>query len=497
MTDDDINSSERQNNDTDSVQNVMNFNQEVLSGTTAQIVRTLIGIIGIIVFAVVLGPTSFGGATLILTIVTITEQPIFGWATACKQRIASDRLSDGAAIVILFVGTILWTVFVAVCALIFAPTIRMLTGLQWGWVFFPLLLLTTVLLAALRVIIEGKGLLGAATWYEAAVAITTTPLQVVLVLMGYGAYGMLGGLVIGAGVLIPFATKTFGLEFDQPTKNDVHSVLEFAQWSILQTLLGRLYSRLDILLLGFIIGPTPVGWYEVAWKVALPSGIISQVASDGLMTDVAVKSTSGKEVVNKFTSRIRQTLDVGCFLAIPAFFGSLVIGKPLLIEAFGPAYRSAAPFLIGLTLFQVIFSQTLPLMQTLNGIDKIRLTVPITAITLVINASVGFTLIPTIGPIGVVVASIIAQLVQYILSLVILARLVGTFSPVTRLHIIEVIAGLTMATAIYTIPIEFEGIPLVASLIMLGIVIYFSVILALSERSRRFAREQIVRQYLT
>jgi O-antigen/teichoic acid export membrane protein len=303
---------------------------------------------------------------------------------------------------------------------------------------------------------------------------------------------MLGGLVVGAGLLIPFAARTFGWKVDQPTKDEIHSVWEFARWSIPQSLLGRVYSRLDILLLGFILGPTPVGWYEVAWKVVLPSGIISQVASDGLMTSVAVEGTGGKEINEKFTNRIRQTLDAGSFLAIPAFFGSLVIGKPLLTEVFGVAYESATPFLVGLAVFQVIVTQTTPLIQTLNGIDKVRVTVPITAVTLAINALLGFALITTIGPVGVVVATIIAQVVQYILSLVALMRTVGTFLPITRLHIVEIIAGLSMAIVLYLIPVQIEGNIIVASSVVLGSFIYFSIILSLSKRSRNFVQRQIV-----
>ncbi|WP_276258065.1 lipopolysaccharide biosynthesis protein [Haloglomus litoreum] len=467
----------------------MDFDREVVSGTAAQLIRVVIGLLGVVVFAVVLGPASFGGATLVLTIVAILEQPVFGWAMACKQRLAAQSISGGAALVMLTGGTLAWTGIVLGATVLFSPTIMRFTGLQWGWLFVPLLLLTTVLLAALRVLIEGKGRIGAATWYETAAAITTTPLQVCLVLVGYGAYGMLGGLTVGAGILVPVAVRTFGWKVERPTRTDFQSVWEYARWGIAQSLLGRVFARLDVLLLGFLLGPLSVGWYEVAWKVVLPAGIISQVAGGSLMTSVASATGGCGRVTDEKIAEIRRTLGLGAFLAIPVVFGALVVGESLLIAVFGAAYRDATPLLIGLAGFQVLVTQTTPLLQTLNGVNRIRITVPITAITLIINAVLGLLLVPEVGAVGVVIATLVAQLIQYLLSLAAVMESIGRFVPITRLLTVETIAGAGMAGLLANIPGPANTLPVVIGYIVLGGASYFVLVLALSPEARTFLQK--------
>jgi len=58
---------------------------DALGATAAKIVMALAGFVGTIVFARVLGPSTYGGVGLIVTLAGIVDKPIEGWGIAGKS----------------------------------------------------------------------------------------------------------------------------------------------------------------------------------------------------------------------------------------------------------------------------------------------------------------------------------------------------------------------------------------------------------------------------
>jgi len=63
----------------------LNLGRETLGATAAKIVMALAGFVGTIVFARVLGPSTYGGVGLIVTLAGIVDKPIEGWGSRRKK----------------------------------------------------------------------------------------------------------------------------------------------------------------------------------------------------------------------------------------------------------------------------------------------------------------------------------------------------------------------------------------------------------------------------
>ncbi len=461
----------------------MNLRREVLSGTIAQVLRFVIGFVGTVVMAIILGPESFGGVALVVTLVYFLDQPIEGWAIAAKQRIASGAQSPEIAFGGFLLATTVWLVVIGIGVAMTAGQIQSFTGLEIGPPFVLLVAVTTSVLAGLRSLLAGRGQVGAANWYQTATALTTTPLQVGLVVIGYGALGMLGGLVAGTGVLLPFAVRRVTPRLSHPTRAELLSQWRYARKVIIQIVFGRVYARVDLFLLGTLLSPSSVGHYQVAWKLVLPTAVVTGVAAGGLMTRVASNTGRGESPVDE----IEGVLSFASVLAIPAFFGTAVLGRPLLIALFGPAYAPAATLLVGLAAFRVLSTQSVPLVQTLNGLDAVGQTIPIKALGLVINVILGVVLVDRYGAIGVVVATILAQMLVYALLVNAVRSELGAFSPVTLPFVAQLVAGTSMAVGLLALPLDLEGPWTVAVAVGLGAVGYGAILLGLSAGTRQIA----------
>jgi hypothetical protein len=109
-------------------------------------------------------------------------------------------------------------------------------------------------------------------------------------------------------------------------------------------------------------------------------------------------------------------------------------------------------------------------------------------VPLAINALLALVLVSDIGAIGIVIATLVAQLIQYLLSLGAVIQSVGRFVPVTRLLIVECIAGVGMARLLMSVPGSVDTLPVVVSHVSLGGSSYLALILALSSEPRTFLR---------
>jgi len=459
----------------------MDLRQEVFSGSIAQVLRFVIGLVGTIVLAIVLGPNSFGGVALVLTLVYFLDQPIEGWSVAAKQRIAEGSQSPRAALGGFLLATTAWLVVLGGGVLVAADPIRSFTGLAIGPPFVLLVTVTTSVLAGLRSLMAGRGQVGAAAWYQTAAALTTTPLQVGLVVLSYGAFGMLGGLVAGTAVLMPFAARRVAARPSLPTWHELDSQWQYARKAVLQLTFGRIYDRVDLLLLGLLLTPTAAGHYEVAWKLVLPTSVVTGVAAGGLMTQVANRGDGDQDPTND----IEGVLSVASVLAVPAVFGAAVLGRPLLVVLFGTQYAPAAPLLVGLAAYQVVSTQSTPLVQTLNGLDRVELTIPITALGLAVNVVLGVALIDKFGASGVVIATVVAQVLVHLLLIVAVRSEVGPVLPITRPFLAQLLAGAAMALLLGSLPLDFDGPLSVALGIGIGGGSYCTALFGLSARTRR------------
>lgn len=387
----------------------MDLGLEVGKGFIAKVIQSAFGFVGIIIFARVLGPTSFGGFYLLLSLVELSKRPVQGIGSAVNKRFAEAHapLKELVGTLLFFIGVALLLATIGVFAL--SGPVVSYTGVKNAPLLFVLLFASVATFPVFQSLLTARGQLGLETWIDTLRSVVTFVGQLLFVLSGLGAAGMAYGLSVGTILMFPLTHYYLRTLPSVPTWKTIRSVWAFAQYSIPSKIVGKAYDRFDILLLGFLATPAAAGQYEVAYKLTVPATFIAGLASSGLMAKVSNLESVGENVAQDITN----TLAFASLFAIPLFFGSLAIPRATIVTVFGGEYRSAASLLIGLTLFRVIRTQSGVLVATINGLDLPRDQLLASTITLLVNIPLGVVLYYQIGALGVVVATVIAETLRY------------------------------------------------------------------------------------
>lgn len=449
----------------------MNLGLEVLKGFWGKLLQAVLGFVGTIIFARALGPNSFGGFYLLLSLVMLANRPVMGIAVATKKRFAelnADR-SDIFGAQLVFNAIALGIAIVAAVA--FSAPLESYTGLDDAVVLFIVLFGSILAFAPTQELVAGTGKISAPVWIDTVRSLFTFPLQLGLVLVGLGAAGMAFGLSLATLLCVPITLYYLRTVPTYPSRDTLRSVWEFARYSIGSRIVGRAYDELDPLLLGFLLTPATVGYYQVAYKLTIPGTFVSVLASSGMLAKVSNLDTKGESV----DADVRNSVAFVSILAVPIFFGALAIPEQLIVTAYEAEYASAAELLIGLALFTVVRTQSALLGDILNGLNKPAIVLRGSAIALVINLAVGIPVTLEFGPIGVVVATVLAETFRYVLFFAVVRRETSA-TLVPRALFEQIAAGIIMFGVIETVHRNYVTIDswiALTVIVAMGAVVYF------------------------
>lgn len=382
---------------------------ETAKGAAAEFVTLLVAFLGTVVFARLLGASAYGGFYLLLALVELSDRPLRGWVQAGKKRASEVGVSESE----ILGGLIAAFCFIALLAIsgavVAGPWLRSYTGIPAAPSLFAVLFVSTALYVTHRGLVEARGLLGVAGWSNTLRNWVAVLLQLVLVVAGLGAAGMAYGYALATLLATPVVWYYAAVGPAWPARETLASLWSYARYSIPAKVLGTAYSRLDVLLLGALLTPAAAGHYEVAYRVAMPATFVAIVAGDTLMARASNLASRGRAV----TPDVERALSVSAVLALPVFFGSLAIAEELIVTLYGSEYAPAGVLLVGLAAYRVVRSQTAPLIGVVDGLDRPDVTMRLAAGTLAVNLVVGVVLVLRTGPIGVVIATVIAESLRY------------------------------------------------------------------------------------
>lgn len=462
------------------------FGLEISRGVVAQVFMALVGFGGSVVFARLLGPGGYGGFYLLLSLVQVGDNPVSGWANACKKRFSegTERRDEivGAAITMALLAIGLATIV----TLPLSGMLESYTNQPRARYLILVLFAAMVLFISVNRTLAGTASFSMSFWMDALRSLFTIPFQLGLVLSGMGVVGMVYGLAGATLLLIPIVIYTIGESVSMPSTETLRSLASFAKYSIPNSFIGTAYDRLDVLLLGFVLTPVAVGEYEVALKFTIPATFIASVSSNGLMARVSNQVSRGEAVADD----IVNTLSFSGLLAIPIFFGALAIGEPLVRTVYGGDFASAAPLLVGLALFRVIEAQGQPLRAIIDGIDAPKINTWISLGTVTFNLVLGYGLAIRIGAVGVVIATVLAETVRYLATAMIVHRRIPDVRLFPRPLFDQIVSGFVMYVAVTLAHRYVSVLSWVDLVVLLGIgaSTYFVVLVAISPGFRITAK---------
>ena len=459
-----------------------NFSVEVTKGIIAKFTMAALGFAGTIIFARILGRASFGGFYLLLSLIQIVDRPAVGWSNAAKKRFsevgsANDEIL-GTQLLFGGVAVVVFSLF----AFLFRKNLVSYTSLDQAPLLFSVLFTALVFFVPLQNLYSGTGKIGVLTWVDTVRSVLTFPLQLVLVLTGLGAAGMVYGLSAATYLTIPITFYLIRVKPAIPSSETFASLWKYAKYSILNGFMGKAYSRYDVLLLGYLISAAAVADYEVAFKLTVPAMFVADLVGSGLMARVSNKQEKGMEVATDITN----SLAFASILSIPIFFGAVVLSEQIIVTAYGAKYITAAPLLIGLALYQVIRAQRVVLTDVVNGLDLPNMTMKIGLIILLLNVIVGYVLTLYIGAMGVVIATVVSESLMYLGFSIVVKSQVPQSQIMTYSLLHQLFAGFAMAAVIGVAHVYLSVGSYVdlLMLVMLGAIVYSLILTVLSEQVR-------------
>jgi O-antigen/teichoic acid export membrane protein len=306
-------------------------------------------------------------------------------------------------------------------------------------------------------------------------------MQASLLYLGYGLIGMVVGMVVANLLLLPPMAWRLGVRPRWPSRATLASLWSFARSSIPESFVGTALSRMDRLLLGAIATTAAVGNYEIAMNVTMPAMFVAGVASNRLLGRVSERASQDAAIDRE----VRNVIATVSVVAVPIFFGALVIGDVLVITIYSDAYTQAGTFVAGLAFYRLLKSQETILRSTIDGLNRPDLNVRISTAVFAVNLVLGVGLLLEFGPIGIIVATLVGELLAYGLRAAVLSRLTAV-ELLPRPLFAQVLAGGFMAMVVWGArqALGVPSWPFVAVYVGLGAVCYFSFLGILSKEFR-------------
>lgn len=463
----------------------VDLTREVSVGTVAKFATLVVGFVGSIVFARILGPAGYGGFYLLLALVQIAERGVSGWAIAGQKRFSEDvteslrREIVGAALA----GVLVTTLAGAIFAWVLRGSLESYVGVSGAVGPFVALLFGATVYTTLKHTTAGRGLVSVTNWGETLQTLFAFPIQLGLVLAGFGVAGMAYGYTLGFVLVAPLFLYFTAVRPTVPSLDVLSSLVAFAKYSAPSALLGRVYTRVDVIILGFLVGPAAAGYYEVAFRISIPATFIAAVVAPAVMSRTSERSSRGAEV----REDVRNALSYSAVLAIPIFFGAVVIADRVVVTLYGPEYARASTLLVGLALYRIVRSQSAVLINVIQGLDRPDVTLRLSAVTIAINVPLGVVLTLEYGAIGVVIATVVAEAMRYAGLVVVATNWIETRDLFPK-QIAQQLLSATVMMAVVGLVLRVVRIRSWVSLVLvvaLGAAVYGVVLLAVSVQHRR------------
>jgi O-antigen/teichoic acid export membrane protein len=250
-------------------------------------------------------------------------------------------------------------------------------------------------------------------------SIVKTLVGPLLVLFGYGVLGAVLGYtvsflaagIIGLGVLYvalfrPLKkSKVKMSELTKTLKGMLKYGVPLSISSILTGVLGNFYS----FMMAYLVSDIMIGNYQAAVNFAVLLGFFTMPISTVLFPAFAKLDPQNERQLLRtvFTSSIKYA----AMLLVPATMAMMILSGPMISTLFGEKYVYA-PFFLTLYVISNLFVVlgNLSLNSFLTGLGETKIPMKQGILTLSIGIPLGFFLIPMYGILGLILATLLANL---------------------------------------------------------------------------------------
>ncbi|MFW6194339.1 MAG: flippase [Halobacteriota archaeon] len=249
-------------------------------------------------------------------------------------------------------------------------------------------------------------------------------LIVALVLIGLGVEGAVLGYVVSeviiAGVFFIFVRRFVHITLSG-FKVMVKKLLSFGSWLVGADVLNRFHNQANILLVGFFLTATEVGYFTVALALSTFFWIFSQ-AIQKVSYPISSEFWSNSDYTNLQKVVNKSMKYTACVLLPVGLFAGFFAGK-IVILIFGGGFASAVlPFIVLLIGTVVAGIAVRPIESILPAIGRPDLETKKVGVIAVVGVLLNVLLIPIFGIMGAAVATASAFVLEGIMHLILSVR---------------------------------------------------------------------------
>ena len=435
--------------------------------------------IGFAVLAVVarrIGPDNLGAYAFASSLIVYFALPLSGIDMLAIRDIARDRDNarhiTGAVLPVLVLYAITAGATAYVLAPLVAPTPVEATMLR---ILAVSTLVTTVtldwVLQGMRVfnVVAIARLLGQVLYGIAAVFLITSGVQ------GAYRYAWLNvfGLFVTLLVTWAYTTRTIGWPSIQINLKSAVAVMRRSRPFAASIVMIQLYYTADFVLLGLLATSADVGQYLVAYKLPL---VVVGLASLWITVFYPHAATEPRDALRR---QVGTFTTMTLVLVLPLCAGSFVLGTPFLTTLFGSQYQPAGIYFKLLMVAVALGAVDANIGQILLATGRERIFAVGTGLGAITNVVLNIILIPSLGPEGSAIATIVTEALVLAFMTIVLAAAIG----VPRLKWVRV-AGAAVSSLLMVLAITFVFAtwPVVPRIVW-GVLVYL--IFAMATRTLR------------
>lgn len=182
----------------------------------------------------------------------------------------------------------------------------------------------------------------------------------------------------------------------------------------LSALTVTVYFNADIVMLSFLKDKQAVGLYSVAYTLFLAAGVFSSVYFSAVFPVLSRLFNSSKEGLKKAHEKTFKFLLIA---GLPISFGGPLLSGKIIGLFYGPGFSgSAAPYAVLSSMTVVTFLNAF-MGHFLAATDRVKDSFRMLGLSCLLNVTLNFLFIPRFGCLGAAAATVISEIVFFVLSM--------------------------------------------------------------------------------
>jgi len=226
-----------------------------------------------------------------------------------------------------------------------------------------------------------------------------------LLFAGYGIIALLIAFLLSYFISLLWTLIKVSTPIRRSLEFNVTSIFSYSKHYFISQAGGRLYSWIDIVILGFFVSNSLVGIYELAWRVSLVVMLFAQSIANVIFPEISSIATDNGA---KIKSIVPNALSAALFISIPALFGTLVLANRIMEVLFNVVHPLGGVILIIIMTEKVLQAPHRVLARVSEGVDRPEFGARATAITVIVNIFANLLLVSLLGVIGAALATLIS-----------------------------------------------------------------------------------------